>query len=357
MITRIWQKWTPLFKNRDIFMYYISLHILFVLCNFLVAVSLFAAPSAVVTTESLQKLYIYPMIEAPAAVVSMNDSRISAELSARIIEIPVAIGDIVVRDAILARLNCKDYELDKKSKQVKLRRAQAAVSQARDTLNRLLKLKGGTSSAKIKQARTDRQLSELDWQNITVALEKSTLDIGKCTLRGPFTGLVLERLGKVGEFVSPGKPLIRVMDIEHIEVSAQVQTKDIKSMRTAKSLTLTYQGQRYPLKLRVVVDLLDTQTRTQEVRLAFADEHALPGTSGRLVWQQSQPHVPPDIVTRRHGKLGLLTYANQKAHFVVLKNALEGRPIPVSLPPSTRIIMDGRFNVKDGDSVKLVTAK
>ena len=51
-----------------------------------------------VTVKKLHKLYMYPRIESPATVVSLNDSSISAEVSSKIIEMPVAVGDIVFRE-------------------------------------------------------------------------------------------------------------------------------------------------------------------------------------------------------------------------------------------------------------------
>ncbi|MBT4839038.1 MAG: efflux RND transporter periplasmic adaptor subunit [Methylococcales bacterium] len=304
-----------------------------------------------VTVKKLHKLYMYPRIESPATVVSLNDSSISAEVSSKIIEMPVAVGDIVFRDAILARLNSTDFELEKKRLRVSAKKISVRLQQARSKLKRYQKLAGGVSREKVRQAKGDVQVLEFDLQDIKVRIAQASRNIEKCTIKGPFTGLILKRLGKVGEFVSPGKPLIRVLDIEHIEVSAQVQTRDIESLKEAKELILEYRNEKYPLKLRSVVALLDERTRTQEVRLIFKDKHALPGTSGRLVWQQIQPHVSPEYLVRRRGKLGLLLYINGRAKFEQLGKALEGRPVPVTLPIKSLVIIKGRYSAKDGDRV------
>jgi hypothetical protein len=39
------------------------------------------------------------------------------------------------------------------------------------------------------------------------------------------------------------------------------------------------------------------------------------------------------------------------ARFLPVPGALEGRPVPVDLPSSTMIIVDGRFGVQDGDAL------
>ncbi len=324
-----------------------------IILSFIIVTTVYADDEAIpVTVQKLEKLFIYPQIEAPASVVSMNDSQISAEVSAKIIEIPVAVGDIVVKDTTLVQLDMADFELEHKRLKVKLARVAAQLNQAQTTLKQQKDLGRNTSKSKLKKAQTDVRILQLDYQEFSVAVNKAARNIEKCVIHSPFTGLVLERLGKVGEFVSPGKPIIRVMDVERIEVSAQVQSKDIESLEATDKLYLEYQEKRYPLKLRTVVSLLDSRTRTQEVRLTFLNEHALPGTSGRLIWNEIKPHFPPEILVRRKGKLGVMVYKNKRVKFVELTHALEGRPILATLPGATWVVINGRYSVKEGDTVK-----
>lgn len=70
-------------------------------------------PQAAVAIESKRfgEIALYPEREASAQAVALNESRISAELAARLEAIPVEVGQVVPRGAVLARLDCRDQEL------------------------------------------------------------------------------------------------------------------------------------------------------------------------------------------------------------------------------------------------------
>lgn len=91
--------------------------------------------------------------------------------------------------------------------------------------------------------------------------------------------------------------------------------------------------------------------RSQEARLQFAGEAALPGAEGKLVWNSETGYLPPELVVRRDGKLGVFIVNGAHATFVPLPDAQEGRPVPVTLAADSRIIVEGRFSVQEGEAV------
>ncbi len=70
-----------------------------------------AVEPVAVETRTLAQVAVRPEISAPASCVSLNDSRISAEINARVVALPVRVGDVVEKDAKLAELDCVDYQL------------------------------------------------------------------------------------------------------------------------------------------------------------------------------------------------------------------------------------------------------
>ncbi len=70
-----------------------------------------AAEKVTVKTARISEVAIYPERSAPAAVVSLNESVISARIAARVDELSVRVGDIVEKGGDLAKLDCSDYEL------------------------------------------------------------------------------------------------------------------------------------------------------------------------------------------------------------------------------------------------------
>ena len=64
-----------------------------------------------VSTSPLSELIYQPQREAPAQVIALEDSRISAEISAVITALIVDVGATVAQDDVLAELDCSDYDL------------------------------------------------------------------------------------------------------------------------------------------------------------------------------------------------------------------------------------------------------
>jgi len=54
---------------------------------------------------------------------------------------------------------------------------------------------------------------------------------------------------------------------------------------------------------------------------------------------------------RRDGRLGVFVVNDGRAHFTPLADAQEGRPVGVSLPASTHVVVNGQLVLKDGARV------
>lgn len=297
-------------------------------------------------------MVIYPQVEAPSSVKSLNDSSISASISGAVKDIPAEVGNLVQKGTILVHIDDSDFVLEKERLEIRLKRVAKQRDGAFRDYQRKKRSKGAVSKTVVSRAATEYAVLNLDHQDTQAQLKLAENKIQRCTIRAPFTGIIRERLGRVGEFISPGKPLIRIIDVENIEVAANVQTKDVQSLEKAKEINFVFNKQVFPLKLRSVVKVRDQRTRTQEVRLSFVDKEELPGTAGRLRWIHTQPHIPPELMVRRQGKLGIFILKNKKAHFLPMEGALEGRPIPTILPLSTKIIVKGRNGIKHGARLK-----
>jgi RND family efflux transporter MFP subunit len=320
----------------------------------LAALSGGGAAAALVSVQSLEQLAVYPEHRAPATVLSLNESRLSAELNARVTEIPVRVGDVVEPGAVLLRLDCRDYTLAETQAAEALAGLEARLRLARQQLQRAQTLKQQRSVA---EELLDQRRAELDQLSAErrvqdARLASARLAVGKCTVTAPFRALVLERLSSVGELAAPGAALLRVLDLAHLEVSAQVLTDDAEGIQQAHSLRLALRGRDYPLRLRTLLPAVNTVSRSREARLSFAAEGALPGSAGELVWQAPGPHVPAELVVRRDGVLGLFLVENGVARFHPLPGAEVGRPAPVALPAGTRVVTEGRFNLEDGEALE-----
>lgn len=64
-----------------------------------------------VGAKSFKEIALHPEREAPAQASSLNESRLSAEVSATVKEVAFDVGQVAPKGAVLIRLETRDYEL------------------------------------------------------------------------------------------------------------------------------------------------------------------------------------------------------------------------------------------------------
>jgi RND family efflux transporter MFP subunit len=306
-----------------------------------------------VSVSPLAELAIYPTREAPATVISLNDSLVASEVSGRIAELPVRVGEVVDKGALIARLDCEDYALERRRLEAALAALDARRQFARFQLQsaRSLAVKQNVSEELLNQRQSEMAALNAEWEQQQAGLALAARKVDKCEIRAPFKALVLKRMADLAEWRNAGEPLVRLIDLDSIEVSAQVLASDVEAMKGGGALAFIDDGQRYPLSLRAAVPAVTTRSRTREVRLTFEGPAALPGTAGTMIWRSDRPHVPPDLLVERDGRLGVFAINDGHARFHALQGALEGRPAAAPLPQTTAIVVDGRYALRDGDPV------
>jgi len=318
-----------------------------------------AAPLGAVSVEAktLKAIAIYPQYKAPATVVTLNHSQLSAEVSAIVESIRVEVGQEVNKNDLLVALRKKDFELAVAREEAELAALAARIEFAEYQLQRAQQLKKqqAVSEELLKQRETDLAVLVSERQSHEVLLQQVKQNLSKCNIRAPYHAVVTEKFASIGELANPGTPLLRIVDAQNREVTAKLQSYQIASLELAQELFFQDRNNNYSLKLRSVLPLIDPTVRTQEVRLEFVSSKALVGVAGELVWKNQQPHVPPEVLVQREGRLGIFVVTkDKKAKYIVLENAAEGRPTYVDLPLDTLVVTRGRFQLHDGDRVSIL---
>lgn len=319
------------------------------------ACQLAVAEPVPVHTQPFAELAIHAQHSAPATVVSDNQSRLSAELQAKIKAMPVRVGETVAKGTLLVQLDPTDFELAVASEKAALAAVSAKLDLAKYELNRAITLskKQAVSEQILKQREADRDALLAEQQIRQAALQQAQRQVEKTKIRAPFRAVVLERLAQSGELAAPGTPLLRIVDIDNLELRARIQPEQADDLQHNTAPRLLYQDQQFPLSLRVITPALDTRARTREARLRFTSTPPLPGATGKLVWSSALASLPADLISQRDGKLGVFIREGDKARFITLPQAQTGRPVTTKLSPETEVITDGRYRLRDGDEIKL----
>ncbi len=309
-----------------------------------------AAPPATVSVQNLETVAIYPTREAPAQVVSLNLAKLSAELAARIDRIAVEPGQRIARGATVVELDCGDARIAAERTQAALVSAQARLKLARQQLQRNSELaaKNFISSDALDARKTEVEVVAADVKLNQAAHNSARRDVGKCTVRAPFPAIVEARLAQVGEWASPGTPLVQLWDTSRLQLAAQVQATDADTLDKASPRFIS-QGREFAVKRLRISPAVNPSARTREARYTFTGTPPAPGSHGVLRWQDPRAWLPASYLVRRGNALGVFVVVNNTARFVAVPGGQEGRPaLATALPRDAQVVTDGRFALQDG---------
>lgn len=106
-------------------------------------------------------------------------------------------------------------------------------------------LDDATNQVKVLQRQLDAQMSSLNTQHATLNSQVSTVEaqknqlreqLRKCHIVVPHNGTVLEKYVEKGEFVTPGKPLFKLGDINNMYLRAYVTSAQLQQIKVGQQV-------------------------------------------------------------------------------------------------------------------------
>ena len=261
------------------------------------------APQVQVANAEVRDLA--PTFSVSGTVVSTNDSRIATEVDGILAELAevgtqLAVGDVIAR-------------VDPRLLQVRLAKAEAAVARLEaDLVFRDRQLERAEGLAKLNNASADlldeaRANRAATFNNLADALADRTRargDLDRATIRAPFDGHVVQRLAGLGEYVSVGAPIARLVDTHRLEIAAPLPVHRVPFVNPGDALSVESQGVVREASVRTVVPVADPVSRMVEIRLASVDDW-LAGTPVQVRVPSAHPMrsvaVPRDALIERGG--------------------------------------------------------
>ncbi len=323
--------------------------------NLLFMAPCFAIDPVPVTCANLNSIVLHPTQEVSAHVFSTNHAQISSQTYGEIQSIKVDVGQKVQQGEILAVLACDDQTLNLQQAQSVLPGTQAKIALHEWQLKQTQTL---ANQNNISKERIKTLSSELNWYQSQLSIQKNQvssaqLQVQRCTIKAPFSGVITQRSAQLGEFIQQGSPLFKLLEHDKLEVKAYLHPSQISLIPQASKIYFKHNDKTYPLTIKAQVAGLDNKTHTQEIRLTFTGQHPMSGTIGTLVWEDPRPHLPAAYISKRDHQYGLFLNIGDKAHFVELKNAKEGSPVALPVLLKGDLILEGRHQLKQGDPITL----
>ena len=128
--------------------------------------------------------------------------------------------------------------------------AAAAVSSAEQAVSanraRLTQARTGREQVAIVGARAASSAAKADMARATV--EQATLNLAYAEVRAPIAGIVSRRTIEVGQVVQPGQPLLALVDLEDVWVTANFKENQLAAIRPGQPVEVTvdaFGGRKY----------------------------------------------------------------------------------------------------------------
>jgi RND family efflux transporter MFP subunit len=321
------------------------------------------APSVGVMQARMVKMA--PKMALPGTVMSRNDSQLASEVEGRVSWV-AEVGTAVKANDVVARIDNRLADLQLSSDRANVARLAAQLRFDRDQASRMDNLFSQNAIAKSTrdQAKSTKDMDAAALQQAQASFKRSQYQFVHGEIRAPFPGRVVARLINAGEYATPSKPVVRLVDVGSLEVSVQTPIDSARYIAEKSVLTVEIEGKPVQASVRAIVPVGDIASRTIEVRLSLPSGAGLVGDAAKVFIPSAQPHnvlaVPRDaLVLREENTYVFKVDGKGKAQRVAVETGSEDGPlveVKGLIAPGERIIVRGAERLEAGQKVRAVQA-
>ncbi|WP_073057449.1 efflux RND transporter periplasmic adaptor subunit [Kaistia soli] len=157
-----------------------------------------------------------------------QEAIIAAEIGGlRITDILVDVGSVVTKGEPVAKLLQDTVEADLRKQQAAVETAKANLAKAKADADRTRKLQntGALSQEDITTKLVSEQTAQADLDSANAALDSIKIQLSQTTILAPDDGLISSRSAQLGNVVSSGAELFRMIRQQRVEWQAEVSAR------------------------------------------------------------------------------------------------------------------------------------
>ena len=323
----------------------------------------FEMPPARVEVAAAELRDMAPSVDVSGTVVSLNDSRVASEIEGVLVWL-ADVGVHVDEGDPIARIDPRLIRIEVKRAEANVARLQSDFNYRQKQLERTEDLAARNSASKtlLDEAVAQRDQARYQLNDARAALERARADLERTEIRARFAGHVTERLASVGEFVSIGEDVIRLVDTHRVEIALPASIALSRHIRPGMSVSVRSNGTIREHPVRTVVPVGDAVSRMVEVRLTAEESGWLVGTPVQVSLPsdstKSTVAVPRDALVERSGRTYVYKVANDNTaeQIAVQISAIVGLWVGVEMgiDAGDRVIVRGAERLSPGQAVDVI---
>jgi len=197
-------------------------------------------------------------------VVSRRSSDLGFDRAGRLASVEVDEGDRVEAGERLAALDTRELraELRRVEAQIAEIRAELAMAKLTTQRRRALRASDHVAPEQLDQAIHAQQALEARLGAARAAREGVAASLALSEIRAPYAGSITARLADEGTIVTPGAPILRLIEDGALEAHIGVPPEAAAALEVGRRHPLEIEGQRAQAELRAVVEAVERDTRT-----------------------------------------------------------------------------------------------
>ncbi|MBV8800779.1 MAG: efflux RND transporter periplasmic adaptor subunit [Alphaproteobacteria bacterium] len=323
------------------------------------------SPPPRVGVAQARALRMAPKVTLPGTVVARSDSRLASEVEGRVAWV-AEVGTVVKAGDVVARIDRNVAGMQLASDKANVARLSAQLRFDRSQADRMNRLYDQSAIAKATrdQAQSTREMDEGALAQAQASMRKSEYQFNHSEVRAPFPGRVVARLINPGEYAAPGKEIVRLVDIDSIEVKAQSPIDSARFLREGMPVDVEVAHRPLTAAVRAIVPVGDEASRTIEIRVALKAGQAFVGDAAKVFVPAAAPRqvlaVPRDALVLREDNTYLFKVdgKNVATRVAVETGTSDGSMVEVHGPvkPGERVIVRGAERLEAGQKVQPILA-
>jgi RND family efflux transporter MFP subunit len=293
------------------------------------------------------------VVRGSIAAVPNEDVKVSALVAGRVNTVLVAEGDPVRQGQVIAELDRRPLEDQRRQAAAAVEQAKAQAENARLNLQRTQQLfeRGIAAGKEVEDARKDMASAQAALEQANATLNTADRNLERAVIRAPIAGQIVKRMVSGGEQVdgTAQQPIVEVANLDRVELAANVPAEHLAQIRPGQSVTVsteTYHGRTFAGSVLTIAPAVDPATNAALVRIRIAN-------SDRLL--KVGMFAEADVAVAEHGNAlvvppsALVRDSRGSAVYVVSGDTAERREVKVGLEkPDAVEIVSG---VKEGDTI------
>lgn len=294
------------------------------------------ARPTVVTVEIATLAPVTRVLAVNGRIAAVRSVDVRSVVSGTLAQLPVAEGDMVEADQILAQLDAGAQTAAVRQAMAALDAALVTQQQVSEAYDRAVVLGDNVARTVLEADAFALRSAAQEVARLTALLDQAQIVLGTYTIRAPVAGTVLELDAEAGQIVGPSARLLTLADLTELVVEADVDE--------------AYATQ-IAVNLPAIVQLAGEST-TREGHVSFVSNRVDEATGGLAIKIAFDSPVSAPIgltvatnviVEQREAALTVPRTAllNGDGVFVVSDDVAELRPVTVVDWPAARLIVTG----------------